>query len=220
MERVFVLRDVRVFYRKKGAMKFVSHLDMNRFMTRLINKAKIPIWFTEGFNQHAYFNFAVPLSLGFEGQYEILDLRIIKPDYSNEQLVADLNKASIPDIEFLDAKEPLLKMKEIVFAEFKLIFDELGLELKEKIEAFFTKKQIITKKTTKKGGTKDIDIAPLIKKWAIGGNELTLILTAGNENNLNPNLVLSTFFESEKIEPLEYSVIRTMIYDKDLNEFA
>ena len=75
-------------------MKFVSHLDMNRFMTRLINKAKIPIWFTEGFNQHAYFNFAVPLSLGFEGQYEILDLRIVDPNYSNEQLVVDLNKAS------------------------------------------------------------------------------------------------------------------------------
>ncbi len=220
MERVFVLRDVRVFYRKKGAMKFVSHLDMNRFMTRLINKAKIPIWFTEGFNQHAYFNFAVPLSLGFEGQYEILDLRIINPDYSNEQLVLDLNKASIPDIEFLAAKEPILKMKEIVFTEFKLIFDELNASLKEKIRAFFTKEQIITQKTTKKGGTKDIDIAPLIKKWAIEGNELTLILTAGNENNLNPNLVLSTFFEGEKIEPMDYSVIRTMIYDKDLNEFA
>jgi radical SAM-linked protein len=200
-------------------MKFVSHLDMNRFMTRLINKAKIPIWFTEGFNQHAYFNFAVPLSLGFEGQYEILDLRIVDPDYSNEQLVVDLNKASIPDIEFLDAKEPILKMKEIVFAEFKIIFDELGLELKEKIEAFFTKEQIITQKTTKKGGTKDIDIAPLIKKWDLEGNELTLILTAGNENNLNPNLVLSTFFESEKIEPMDYSVIRTMIYDKNLNPF-
>ena len=219
MERVFVLRDVRVFYRKKGAMKFVSHLDMNRFMTRLINKAKIPIWFTEGFNQHAYFNFAVPLSLGFEGQYEVLDLRIINPDYSNEQLVLDLNKASIPDIEFLAAKEPVLKMKEIVFAEFKLIFDELNASLKEKISAFFTKERIITQKTTKKGGTKDIDIAPLIKKWAIEGNELTLILTAGNENNLNPNLVLSTFFEGEKIEPMDYSVIRTMIYDKDLNEF-
>lgn len=213
------MRDVRVFYRKKGAMKFVSHLDMNRFVTRLINKAKIPIWFTEGFNQHAYFNFAVPLSLGFEGQYEILDLRIIDPDYSNERLVLDLNKASIPDIEFVDAKDPVLKMKEIVFAEFKVVFDELNVELAEKINGFFAREQIITQKTTKKGGTKDIDIAPLIKKWVLKENELTLILTAGNENNLNPNLVLSTFFENEKLEPIDYSVIRTMIYDKNLQPF-
>ncbi len=216
MERVFVLRDVRIFYRKKGAMKFVSHLDMNRFMTRLVNKAKIPIWFTEGFNQHAYFNFAVPLSLGFEGQYEILDLRIIDPDYSNEQLVADLNKASIPDIEFIKATEPVLKMKEIAFAEFKIIFDEA---IAEKINSFFAREQIITQKTTKKGGTKDIDIAPLIKKAELSGNELTLVLTAGNENNLNPTLVLNTLFELEKIK-CDYSVVRTMIYDKKMQPFV
>ena len=200
-------------------MKFVSHLDMNRFMTRLINKAKIPIWFTEGFNQHAYFNFAVPLSLGFEGEYEILDLRIVDPNYSNEQLVDDLNKVSIPDIEFVKAQEPILKMKEISFAEFLISFDNLTVEIKEKIENFFKREQIITQKTTKKGGTRDIDIAPLIKKAEFADADLTLILTAGNENNLNPNLVLSTLFETEKIEPIYYTVKRTMIYDKKMQPF-
>lgn len=200
-------------------MKFVSHLDMNRFMTRLINKAKIPIWFTEGFNQHAYFNFAVPLSLGFEGEYEILDLRIVDPDYSNEQLIADLNKVSVRDIEFVKAEEPVLKMKEIAFAEFLISFDGLTNEIKERVESFFKREEIITQKTTKKGGTKDIDIAPLIKKAEFSGENLTFILTAGNENNLNPNLVLSTLFETEKIEPLYYTVKRKMIYDKELKPF-
>ncbi|MBE6787869.1 MAG: DUF2344 domain-containing protein [Ruminococcaceae bacterium] len=213
------MRDVRVFYKKRGAMKFVSHLDMNRFMTRLINKAKIPIWFTEGFNQHAYFNFAVPLSLGFEGEYEILDLRIIDPDYSNEQLVADLNKVSVRDIEFVKAQEPVLKMKEIAFAEFLIWFEILTDENKEQIKKFFKRDQIITQKTTKKGGTRDIDIAPLIKKAEFGADGLTLVLTAGNENNLNPNLVLSTLFETEKMTPIYYTVKRTMIYDKNLKPF-
>ena len=219
MVEVFVLRDVRVFYRKKGRMKFVSHLDMNRFMTRLVNKARIPIWFTEGFNQHAYFNFAVPLSLGFEGEYEILDLRIIDPDYSNEQLICDLNAASVPDIEFLEAAEPILKMKEIAFAEFLISFDNLTLEIKEKIENFFKREAIITQKKTKKGGVKDIDIAPMIKKAELEDNRLTLVLTAGNENNLNPALVLSTLFELEEIK-LYYEVTRTMIYDKEMQSFV
>jgi radical SAM-linked protein len=218
-ERVFVLRDVRVFYRKKGAMKFVSHLDMNRFMTRLVNKGKIPVWFTEGFNQHAYFNFAVPLSLGFEGGYEILDLRIVDPDYSNEQLVADLNRVSIPDIEFVLAAEPVYKMKDIAFAEFEITFDSINDELAQKINSFFAKESIITQKTTKKGGTKDIDIAPLIKKAELCENMLTLILTAGNENNLNPTLVLKTMFETEGLEPIYYTVKRTMIYNKEMQSF-
>jgi radical SAM-linked protein len=201
-------------------MKFVSHLDMNRFMTRLVNKGKIPIWFTEGFNQHAYFNFAVPLTLGFEGEYEILDLRIIDPDYTNAQLLADLNRVSIPDIEFFKVEEPVFKMKEIAFAEFKVTFDTLTEELKSKIKAFFERESIITQKTTKKGGTKDIDIAPLVKKSDLCGDTLTLILTAGNENNLNPTLVLKTMFETEKIDPVYYTVKRTMIYNKEMQSFV
>ncbi len=219
MERVFALRDVRVFYKKMGRMKFVSHLDMNRFMTRLVNKAKLPIWFTEGFNQHAYFNFAVPLSLGFEGEYEVLDLRIIDPLYTFEQLVNDLNNASVEDIEFISAAEPILKMKEIRFAEFKVIFDAMDSTLADKINGFFAKESIVTQKTTKKGGTRDIDIALLIKKAELNGNELSLILTAGNENNLNPNLVLSTFFNAENMETVDYSIVRTMIYDGELKPF-
>lgn len=201
-------------------MKFVSHLDMNRFMTRLVNKGKIPVWFTEGFNQHAYFNFAVPLSLGFEGGYEVLDLRIVDPDYTNEQLVADLNRVSIPDIEFVKAAEPVFKMKEIAFAEFEVTFDSLSEEISDKIKSFFAKESIITQKTTKKGGKKDIDIAPLVKKAELCGNTLTLILTAGNENNLNPTLVIKTLFETEQLEPIYYTVKRIMIYNKEMQSFV
>lgn len=200
-------------------MKFVSHLDMNRFMTRLVNKAKIPIWFTEGFNQHAYFNFAVPLTLGYEGEYEVLDLRIIDENYTNEQLLADLNDTSVPGIEFWAAEEPILKMKELRFAEFEVLFDGLDANATNKIRDFFAQDSIITQKTTKKGGTKDIDIAPLINKAELCGNMLTLILTAGNENNLNPSLVLSTMFKNVGIDPIYYTVVRTMIYDGELKPF-
>lgn len=200
-------------------MKFVSHLDMTRFMTRLVNKAKIPIWYTEGFNQHAYFNFAVPLSLGFEGEYEVLDLRVIDPDYTNEQLLEALNSATVPGIEFWAAEEPKLKMKELRFAEFLVVFDGLTPDMAEKIKNFFSRESIITQKTTKKGGTKDIDIAPLIKRAELSDNALTVVLTAGNENNLNPSLVLLTMFEAEGIEPVYYTVTRKMIYDGELNPF-
>ena len=33
MGRVYALKNVRLFYKKKGRMKFISHLDMNRFFT-------------------------------------------------------------------------------------------------------------------------------------------------------------------------------------------
>lgn len=211
------MRNVRIFYEKKGRMKFVSHLDMNRFMSRLIAKSKIPVWFTEGFNQHAYMNFAVPLSLGFVGLYEVMDVKITDDGYSLQKLVEDLNAVSTPDICFLKAAESVMHTKEIAFAEFKLSFDSIDAE---KINEFFAKESIICQKKTKKGGMKDIDIAPLIKKAELNGNELTLILTAGNENNLNPSLVMTAFYDFCGCEPDFYDVTRVMIYDKDLNQFA
>ncbi len=62
------MKNVRVFYSKKGRMKFISHLDMNRFMTRMILKSGLPVWYTEGFNPRPYLTFALPLSLGFESE--------------------------------------------------------------------------------------------------------------------------------------------------------
>ena len=36
-------------------------------MSRAFHKAKLPLWYTEGFNPHVFLTFAAPLSLGFEG---------------------------------------------------------------------------------------------------------------------------------------------------------
>ncbi|MBQ8303735.1 MAG: DUF2344 domain-containing protein, partial [Clostridia bacterium] len=60
------MKNVRLIYEKKDRMRFVSHLDMTRFMSRMIQKSKVPVWYTEGFNKHIYVTFALPLSLGFE----------------------------------------------------------------------------------------------------------------------------------------------------------
>lgn len=213
------MKNVRVFYKKKSRMKFISHLDMNRFMTRIINKAKIPVWFTEGFNRHAYLNFAVPLSLGYEGLYEILDVKIVDDNYSLDEVLKSLQAVSTQDIEFFKVSEAVMNMKEIRFAEFEILFDKVSEELSQKINDFFQREAIICQKTTKKGGTKDIDIAPLIKKYELSDNKLTITLTAGNEDNLNPSLVMDTLFKTANTEPLFYSVTRTNIYTKEMEQF-
>ena len=70
------MRDVRIWFSKSGAVKYVSHLDMFRLMTRAVRRANIPLWYTEGFNPHPYISFLQPLPLGVETCYEPLDIRI------------------------------------------------------------------------------------------------------------------------------------------------
>ena len=118
MGRVFVLRSVRVFYEKSGSMKFISHLDMNRFMIRMVRISKIPVWYSEGFNPHPYITFALPLSLGFESSYEVMDIRLDDDAYTNQEVFNSLNSVFPPDIKLIKVSDPVTKAGEITSAEF------------------------------------------------------------------------------------------------------
>ena len=110
-------------------------------------------------------------------------------------------------------------MKDIAFAEFKLDFGENASALKYKITEFLSRDSIICEKKGKKGKIKEIDIIPKIGGFSFEDDKLVLRLTAGNEDNLNPSLVMDTFFSQTETEEIFYSVTRTAILDKNKKIF-
>lgn len=217
MGRASALKNVRFFYTKTDRMKFVSHLDMNRLMSRIIMRADIPVWYTEGFNQRIYINYAVPLSLGFEGLYEIIDIRLTDDNYPFDTLPQRLNGVSVPGIEFFRAAEPVFPTKDICFAGYRLQFDN-G-EIFPALEKFLSQESVICQKRDKRGGTKDFDIIPNIKSFELTGSTAQFVLAAGNNGSLNPSLIMSAFFEQTKTPPAYFTVTRYMLYDGAMNEF-
>lgn len=211
------MKNVRIFYKKVGSMKFVSHLDMTRVMSRLIAKSKIPVWYTEGFNQHIYMNFALPLSLGYEGFYEIMDIRLIDENYDINEVLTALKAVAPTDIEFTAVTEGESHMKTIGYAKYELCFEDFSFV--DKLNEFLNRDSIICQKVGKKKKVKEIDLIPKIKSFEITENGVNLVLVAGSEDNLNPSLIISTFFEQCELKPVYYTVKRTMIFNHDLEEF-
>ena len=41
---------VRIKFKKLGKLQYISHLDMVRTMNKIIVRAKLPLYYTEGFN--------------------------------------------------------------------------------------------------------------------------------------------------------------------------
>ena len=222
-ERVFVLRSVRVLYEKKGRMKFISHLDMTRFMARLIRRAKLPVWYTEGFNPHLYLTFALPLPLGFISTCEMTEIRILDDSFDISSIPALLNSFCPEDIRFISCHEAVLKAGEIKSADFTVTFDDAG-ALTEPLGEFLQSGDITVIKKTKKGGEKPLSIGDRLRLISLGTNEngdteLKINLPAGGELNINPELVLSAFFESGKTDYYCYTVTRTAILDKSGKDF-
>lgn len=216
------MKSVRLFFTKKGDARFVSHLDMNRMMTRLVRKAGLDIWYTEGFNPHPYMTFALPLPLGFEGLYEIMDIRINDDGFDISKIPDIMNGVCPKSIHFFDAKEPDKKVGAIAFAEYEIIFDDVG-EVRNKLSSFLVEKPIIAKKRTKKGDMKEIDLSDKIKDFCItsenGNTKLKIILPAGSNDNINPSILLEAFYNKNSDVYYCYDVTRTAILDGNMKKF-
>lgn len=200
-------------------MRFISHLDMTRFMSRAIRRAGLPVWYTEGFNPHLYMTFALPLSLGFESDYEVVDIRLLD-DFPLESLCDKLNAVCPPYIRFFDAAEPIKKAGDVAAAKFDILFDDNG-EIADDLTKFFNMDSIKVLKKTKKGDIKELEVADKIKDFSIEGGDntkLSVTLPAGSVENLNPELFLNAFFEQNG-KFYCYVVNRTAILDSNGKPF-
>lgn len=213
------MRTARVFYEKYGKMKFVSHLDMNRFMNRMVRVSQVPVWYSEGFNPHPYITFALPLSLGFESSYEAMDIRLDDDAYTNEQLCSSLGRMMPEGIKILSVRDPVMKAGTIEFAEFQIKFSNLTEALAEKLTAYLSRNAIFAEKKTKKGKVNTINLAEYINKFTFENGTLVLVLAAGGSKNLNPTLLLDTFTQESGEALPNYLITRTMLFNENMENF-
>mgnify|MGYP003450518871 FL=1 len=223
MGRVYALRSVRIVYKKLGRMKFVSHLDMNRYIPRLVKVSKIPAWHTEGFNKHLYLTFALPLSLGITSEYDIFDLKITDDDFTDEMILEALKSNAAEGIEFVSCGSAVFKTAELSFASYTVIYKDSDRSLLTSLEKMLNGNVIIARKKGKKGKVTELNLAEKIKSinTELDENTLTLkvVLPAGNTENINPVLFLDAFESLGSRRPEVVTVSRDMLYTSQMEIF-
>lgn len=218
------MQCVRIWFSKTGRVKYVSHLDIMRCMTRAVRRAAIPLWYTEGFNPHPYLNFLQPLPLGVEGMNEPLDIRI-EGDISNKEIMDRLNNVLPVGITVAKVTEPYMKPTDIAFAEYEICFEKENgtLELLEKAMQSGT---LTCEKMGKVNGRKKIkqvDVSGNIKKYSLEdrGDRLMMnvVFPCGNTKNVNPMNLMAAInaFSGSDIVPL--NTVRLSLKDGNLINF-
>lgn len=69
-----VVQRVRVTFSKSGATRYISHLDLARALERALNRAGLPIAYTQGFNRRPRLSLAAALPLGYTSEAEMADV--------------------------------------------------------------------------------------------------------------------------------------------------
>lgn len=217
------MRNVRVFYAKQGRMKYVSHLDMNRYMVRLFKVAKIPAWYTEGFNQHLYLTFAQPLSLGITTDYDVIDLKIVDDSFTNEMVLKALQEKACEGIVILNVAEPWMKTAELTYASYTIVYKDEDNGLLESLERLLNGNVIPAEKKGKKNKITLLNLAEKIKNIETvredGVLTVKVILPAGNTETINPMLFLQSFESAGNCRPQVVTYNRDMLFNEKLERF-
>lgn len=199
----------RAIFQKSGRAVYISHLDLNRCMLRTFRRSQLPIWYTEGFNPHPYFSFALALSLGYSSCCEILDFNL-NEDISFDEVKERLNSVMPEGMCIIDVYSPKMKITEIAKAEYGIELSSADVTaLRDDIDKLLAQSEILIEKKSKKG-IKTVDIKPFIELCSIESNEnrmnIIMRLPAGTKNNINPSLFIDSLtsmasveFETEKI---------------------
>lgn len=84
---------LRLIFSKDGPARYISHLDLARTLERALNRAKIPVAYTQGFNRRPRMQMATALPLGYTSEYELADILLeekMEPDKAQRQLMTKM----------------------------------------------------------------------------------------------------------------------------------
>lgn len=221
MNDVKEFTTVRIVFSKTGRARYISHLDLNRTMTRAVRRAGLPIWYTEGFNKHPYLTFAAPLSLGFEGERETMDLRLER-DMPMGELVARLDAVMPEGLQILDASPAVKKAGEVDRAEYRLTLNCAV----EAVQALLSQESIPAQKRTKKKEWVTVELKPVLEasgsviRACAEGTQWELTLPINSEMSVNPSLIVAALREQQGLPMLSVQIRRLRVLAKDGAEFA
>lgn len=218
------MKSVRIIFKKEGRAVYISHLDINRFMTRAVRLAKLPIWYTEGFNPHPYITFAQPLSLGFASECELLDMKLTEDMDCFE--VKNRMSAVMPEgIVITDVIEKTRNPKEIGFAEYNILYKTKNKSQEETIgilKNLFSQESLIVLKKTKKG-EKEFDLIPHIHNLSITSAEdyaeISVTLPSSNDLSVNPTLLIKAAEQQANLQTDDLFVTKKALLDKEQKPF-
>ena len=190
-------------FSKTGYVKYTSHLDLLRMFKRAFKKADLGLSYSQGFNPHPKMSFAQPLSLGYAGRSELIELKTARPHQTAEILRA--MQGQMPQgIEILACYELPAEVKSLAAAadsaayRIWILTDKTEAVLREDLRRYLQQNEILAMKRMKKTKKEEpVNIKNRIRKIDIAKvGDFAVIeteLDCGSQSNCSPELVIASF---------------------------
>ncbi len=214
----------RIRFEKQGSLIYVGHLDLMRYFQKAVKRSGIEIRYSEGFNPHQIMSFAAPLGVGIESFGEYIDIDILK-EISCEEAIQKLNENMVEGLKITsfkylnDTDEKCMSC--FCAASYKIEDRDnnsyYGFDINNSktinslIDNFMSSESIVITKETKKA-TRELDLKPLIYDFKFKDNAFFMTVSSGSVDNIKPELVLETFYNSINKNIFDMAITRLDMY--------
>lgn len=209
---------------KQGRLRFISHLDLQRFMQRALRRTGLPVAYSQGFNPHALLSFASALGMGVSSEAELLEVRFAEP--VAEQTILEAMRAALPPempvyrVRAVDDRSPSL-MATVYCADYRMTLTGEGAKaIADAVPGYLEKAEVMAVRKTK-SGEKTVNIRPSTLELRVEGTEdgayaLTARLTLTPEDTLKPDVLLGALARLAGVpeEDYEARIHRTLLSGK------
>lgn len=196
---------------KQPRLRFISHLDLQRFFQRALNRTGLPIAYTQGFNPHPVLSFGSALALGWTSEYEILDVKLSAP--MGRKRTEEAMRAALPEdlpvleVKLVDDKHPA-PMAMVAASDYEItLIGETAQAVLDAVEVFWARDQVMAMRKTK-SGEREVDIRPLAIALEKTESGLNARLKLTEKDTLKPDLLVRTLAEIAGVEAPEAKIHR------------
>lgn len=222
MQADYVQR-LRLTFRKGGAARYTSHLDLARTLERALNRARIPMAYSQGFNRRPRMQMAAALPLGYTSEYELADIWLTEqmdPAQAQAQLMAKMAPGiAIYRTEEAPLAEPPLQTRTTASQYLATPLEPVdAAALTQRIDALLAADSWVRVRSRGKK-KKEYDLRPLILDLHLAAQDpltLSMTLTLEPSKTGRPDEVLLAL----ELDPLDARIHRTRIVLDDEPIFA
>ncbi len=204
-------------FAKRPRLRFMSHLDLQRFMQLALRRTELPVAYSQGFNPHPLINFASALAMGWTSDCEVVDIKMAKDitvGFATEQMASALPPdLPLGRVRLVPDDHPKL-MAQLVMADYQIELSGDGAKrVASAIPGFLDETEVIALRKTK-SGAKPTNIRPMSVLLDSKQTEVCVVLNTRlmltEAETLKPDLLVSVLSERAGLaEPPEMRIRRT-----------
>ena len=203
---------------KQPRLRFISHLDLQRFFQRALNRTGLPIAWTQGFNPHPILSFGSALALGWTSEYEILDVKLSAP--MGRKRTEEAMRAALPvdlpvlEVRMVDERHPA-PMAMVRASDYEITLSgETAAATLDAAEEFLRRESVMAMRKTK-SGEREVDIRPMALSLKREGDALSARLMLTEKETLKPDLLVRALAEIAGVEVPEMRIHRKCLLGED-----